>query len=318
MRNEAGGIVESVRETIQIGEQGGLPTQVTHHKIIGRKYWGRAAETLRLIDEARARGVDATIDMYPYTASSTSITAALLPAWAQEGGREELLRRLDNPDTREKIEAETSAILRDERGGGDPRNVVVSSCGFDPSLAGKNLADLTTRRGLAVTIENAADTAMWIVEQGGCQGIFHAIDDGDLVRILTHPATMIASDGEIPIFGRDQPHPRSYGTFVRVLAAYVRDRHVLALETAVQKMSSLPAQRLGLGDRGLLRPAMKADLVVFDPAEVRDTATFDKPHSYAAGVSTVVVNGAIAFENGAMTPARPGRVLLGPAAGRLQ
>jgi dihydroorotase/N-acyl-D-amino-acid deacylase len=312
MRNEAGGIVDSVRETIAIGERGGLPTQVTHHKVIGKKYWGRSVDTLKLIDDARARGVDATIDMYPYTASSTSIQAALLPAWAQEGGRDALMKRLDNPDTREKIKAESAAIIREERGGGDPKNVVASSCRFDASLAGKNLAEITATRGLPATIENAADTAMWIVMEGGCQGIFHAIGEDDLQRILVHPATMIASDGEIPTFGQAVPHPRSYGTFVRVLGLYVRDRKMLPLETAVQKMSAFPAQRLGLADRGVLRTGLKADVAIFDPARVADTATYEKPHSYAAGVSTVIVNGQIVFENGGMTPARPGRLLYGP------
>jgi dihydroorotase/N-acyl-D-amino-acid deacylase len=313
MRNEAGGIVDSVRETIAIGERGGLPTQVTHHKVIGKKYWGRSVDTLKLIDEARARGVDATIDMYPYTASSTSIQAALLPAWAQEGGRTALMKRLDDPGTREKIKAESATIIRDERGGGDPKNVVASSCRFDASLAGKNLAEITAKRGLPVTNENAADTAMWIVMEGGCQGIFHAISEEDLQRILVHPATMIGSDGEIPTFGQAVPHPRSYGTFVRVLGLYVRDKKLLTLETAIQKMSSFPAQRLGLADRGVLRTGLKADLAIIDPARVADTATFEKPHSYAVGVSTVIVNGQIVFEKEAMTPARPGRVLYGPA-----
>ena len=313
MRNEADGIVDSVRETIAIGERSGLPTQVTHHKVIGRKYWGRSRETLKLIDEARARGVDATIDAYPYTASATSIQAALLPAWAQEGGREALMKRLDDPATREKIKAESARIIREERGGGDPKNVVASSCRFDASLAGKNLSEITAKRGLPVTIENAADTAMWIVMEGGCQGIFHAISEEDLQRIMVHPATMIASDGEIPIFGQAVPHPRSYGTFVRVLGLYVREKRLLTLETAVQKMSSFPAQRLGLADRGVLRIGLRADLTIFDPARIADTATFEKPHSYAAGVSTVIVNGQIVFENGAMTATRPGRVLYGPA-----
>jgi len=316
MRDEAGGIVDSVRETIAIGERGGLPTQVTHHKIIGKMYWGRSVDTLKLVDEARARGVDATIDQYPYTASSTSVTAALLPAWAQEGGRQELLKRLDDPETREKIKAQSAALIRNERGGGDPRNVVASSCRFDPSLAGKNLAEITTKRGLPVTIENAAETAMWIVMEGGCSGIFHAISEEDLQRILVHPATMIGSDGEITAFGRNVPHPRSYGTFVRVLGRYVRELNLLTLETAVQKMSAFPAQRLGLGDRGVLKHRMKADIAIFDPARVADTATFEKPHSYAAGISAVIVNGEVVFENGAMTPARPGRVLYGPAARR--
>jgi dihydroorotase/N-acyl-D-amino-acid deacylase len=316
MRDEAKGLAESVRETIAIGERGGLPTQITHHKVVGKKYWGGSAGTLRQVDEARARGVDATIDQYPYTASATSIAAALLPSWAQEGGRDATLKRLKDPATRAKIKAESATIIRDERGGGDPRNVAVSACQFDPALAGKNLAQITEQRGQAVTIENAAETAIWIVEQGGCQGIFHAIGEQDLERILVHPATMIASDGEVPIFGRNVPHPRSYGTFARVLGVYVRDKKLLSLETAVQKMSALPAQRLGLTDRGVLRTGMKADIAVFDPARVRDTATFEKPHAYAEGVTHVIVNGQVAFENGKMTAARPGRILYGPASRR--
>ena len=313
MRDEASKVLDSVRETIAIGEQGGLPTQITHHKVVGKKYWGRSVESLKLVDEARARGVDTTIDQYPYTASATSISAALLPAWAQEGGREAILKRLKDPGVRAKIKAETLAIIRDERGGGDPKNVVVSSCQFDPSLAGKNLAQITEGRSLPVTLENAAETALWIVESGGAQGIFHAISEEDLQRILQHPVTMIASDGEIPVFGQNHPHPRSYGTFARVLGVYVRDKKLLPLETAVHKMSALPAQRLGLADRGVLRPGLKADVAIFDPAKVRDTATFEKPHAYAEGVTHVIINGEVAFENGAMTAARPGRVLYGPS-----
>jgi N-acyl-D-amino-acid deacylase len=166
---------------------------------------------------------------------------------------------------------------------------------------------------MAPTIRNAAEVTMWIVEQGGCQGIFHAMSERDLVRILRHPATMVASDGEVPVFGRANPHPRSYGTFARVLAVYVREQRVLTLEDAVRKMSAAPAARLGLTDRGILRPGMKADIAVFDPARVRDTATYDKPHQYAEGFSQVIVNGEVIVEGGEMTAARPGRVLYGPA-----
>ena len=313
MRDEAGRLEESVRETIAIGEKAGMPTQITHHKVVGKKYWGGSVQTLRLVDEARARGVDATIDQYPYTASATSIGAALLPSWASEGGREATLKRLKDPATRAKIKAASIAIIRDERGGGDPKNVSVSACQFDPKLAGQNLGQITQGRGLPVTLENAAETAMWIVEQGGCGGIFHAIGEQDLERILVHPATMIASDGEVAVFGRNVPHPRSYGTFARVLGMYVRDKKLLPLETAVQKMSAFPAQRLAMSDRGVLRAGLRADIAVFDAATIRDTATFEKPHSYAEGVRVVIVNGQVALENGAMTPARPGRILRGPS-----
>ena len=310
-RDDAAKVLDSVRETIAIGEEGGLPTQVTHHKVIGTANWGKTVDTLRLIDEARARGVDVTSDQYPYTASSTSIAAALLPGWALEGGRSAILGRLKDPAQRANIKSGSIAMIRDERGGGDPKNVQLASCGFDASLAGKTLADLTRQRGLEPTIENAADTTLWIVEQGGCQGIFHAMSDDDVVRILKHPSTMVASDGEVPTFGRANPHPRSYGTFARVLGVYVREKKALTLEEAVRKMTSFPAARLGLADRGLLRPGMKADIAVFDPVRVRDTATFEKPHQYAEGFSLVIVNGQVAFEKGDMTAARPGKVLYG-------
>src|SRR3954452_5753083 len=314
MRDEATGVLNSVNETIEIGEKGGLPTQITHHKIIGKANWGRAADTLKLIDEARARGVDATIDQYPYTASATSIQAALMPAYALEGGRDAVLKRLATPALRNELRKETARIIAEERGGGDPNNVQLSRCDWDHSLDGKRLGDVTRGRGFEPTIDNAAETVFWIVEQGGCGGIFHAIDESDLQRILRHPATMIGSEGEVPIFGQANPHPRSYGTFVRVLGRYVRELKTITLEDAVRKMSAFPAQRIGLADRGVLREGMKADIAVFDAATVRDTATFERPHQYAEGVAVVVVNGQVAFENGAMTPARPGRILLGPAA----
>jgi N-acyl-D-amino-acid deacylase len=316
MRDEAGGVLDSVRETIEIGEKGHLPTQVTHHKIIGKANWGKSVDTLRLIDEARARGVDATIDQYPYTASSTSIQAALMPAWSLEGGRQEVLKRLQTPSMRSELRKETARLIREERGGGDPQNVQLARCDWDASLAGKRLGDVTKGRGLEVTIENAADTALWLVERGGCSGIFHAISEEDLQRILKHPMTMIGSDGEVPVFGTANPHPRSYGTFARVLGRYVRDLKVITLEDAVRKMSSFPAKRIGLADRGVLREGMKADLAIFDPATVRDLATFEQPHQYAQGVEYVIVNGQVAFEGGKMTAARPGVVLYGPAVKR--
>jgi N-acyl-D-amino-acid deacylase len=314
MRDETSRVLDSVNETIAIGERGALPTQVTHHKIIGRPNWGRSVETLRAVDAARARGIDVTIDAYPYTASSTSIQGALLPAWAQEGGRKAVVARLGDAAVRAKIKTEIVRVINNERGGGDPKNIVVANCDWDPSLAGKNLTEVTRLRGLQPTVDDAAEAAMWIVESGGCQGVFHAIGEEDLERILRHPATMIASDGEVPTFGKASPHPRSYGTFVRVLAVYARDRNILTLADAIRKMTAFPAQRLGLVDRGLVRPGMKADLVVFDPARVRDLATFDKPHQYAEGIAHVLTNGQVVFERGAMTAARPGAVLYGPGA----
>jgi dihydroorotase/N-acyl-D-amino-acid deacylase len=314
IRDEAAGVLASVRETIAIGEEGRLPTQVTHHKVIGRAGWGRSVETLRLVEEARRRGVDATVDAYPYTASSTALSAALLPAWALEGGSDALRQRLSVPATRARIREVVVAKIRDERGGGDPGNVRIAACASDPSLEGKTLAAILAERGKEPTVENAADLALEIVERGGASGVFHAISEEDVERILSSPFTMVASDGEIPVPGRGAPHPRSYGTFARVLGVYVREKKLLGLEEAVGKMTSFPAARLGLADRGVLRPGMKADLVVFDPGTIRDRATFENPHRYAEGVSLVVVNGQVVLEGERMTGARPGRVLRGPSA----
>lgn len=312
MRNEAAHVLDSVRETIRIGEEGGLPTQITHHKIIGKGNWGKSVDTLRLVEEARARGVDVTIDQYPYTASSTG-TASLIPQWAQEGGQKSLVERLDAPDQRAKIKAAVIENIKFDRGGGDPANVVMASCNFDKSLAGKNLAEITRMHGRTLTVENAAETLLEIQHSGGCSAVFHAIDEADVERIMKYPFTMVGSDGEVPQFNVGAPHPRSYGTFTRVLARYVRERHVITLEDAVHKMSGLPAQRTKLYDRGLIRPGMKADLVVFDPSKVEDKATFEKPHQYAVGYGYVLVNGKVVVENDALTSERPGRVLYGPA-----
>ncbi|MBM3957279.1 MAG: amidohydrolase family protein, partial [Gemmatimonadetes bacterium] len=312
MRDEAAGVLDSVRETIRIGEEGGLPTQITHHKIVGADNRGKSAETLRLVQQARARGVDVTIDQYPYTASSTG-TAAMFPQWAQEGGHKALLERLSAPEQRAKIKAGIVERLRFDRGGGDPKNVVLAACSFDDSLAGKNLAQVAAQRGRQATFENAAETAIEIQQKGGCSAIYHAMAGEDVVAILRSPYAMVASDGGIPVFGKDVPHPRNYGTFARVLGFYVGERNVITLEDAVRKMTSFPAARLGLFDRGLLRPGMKADIAVFDPLTVRDKADFLKPHQYAEGFRHVLVNGQPVLLDGKMTEFRPGRVLRGPA-----
>ena len=309
MRDEAFGVLDSVRETIRIGEEGGLPTQITHHKIIGPKNYGKSVETLKLLEAARTRGVDATSDQYPYTASSNNLSAGLIPQWAQEGGRQQMLGRLKNPATRKEIAGEVARTIREERGGGDPKNIFLAHCDFDASMAGKNLADVARMRGMEPTIENGAEAGMWVVEQGICQAVYHAMSEQDLERVMRHPATMIASDGWVQIFGRGVPHPRSYGTFPRVLGLYVRERNVITLEDAVRKMTSFPAQRMRMNDRGVLKPGMKADIAVFDPGRVRDTATFEKPHQYSEGFSSVIVNGHVVFDGKTMTSARPGRVL---------
>jgi dihydroorotase/N-acyl-D-amino-acid deacylase len=314
MRDEAAGVLESVGETVAIGEHGGLPTQLTHHKIIGREGWGQSVETLRLVEEARERGVDVTIDQYPYTASSTSFAGALFPAWALEGDEGSLAARLADPDARARIlEVVVEKILK-ERGGGDASRLQIASFPHDHGLDGRTLAEVLTARGREPTVESAAELVLELQDHGGATGIFHDMAEEDVERILASPFTMVASDGEVPVFGQGRPHPRSYGTFARVLGLYVREKRLLSLEEAVRRMTSFPAARVGLPDRGLVRPGMKADLVVFDPDTVRDRATFEEPHAYAEGFTQVVVNGFLVVDDGRLTGVRPGRVLLGPGA----
>jgi dihydroorotase/N-acyl-D-amino-acid deacylase len=311
MRDEAAGLLDSVRETIRIGEEAGLPVQMTHHKALGKHGWGLSSESLALVDSARSRGVDITIDQYPYTASQTSITA-LFPAWAQEGSRADMVERIRDPETRRRLKEEIAWRIEHDRGGDDPANIVIGLCDWDRSLEGQSLADILEERGLEVSHDAAADLTMEIVERGGARAIYHAMQEADVERIMQHPATAIGSDGGISVFGEGVPHPREYGTFARVLSRYVRDRGVLTLEEAVRKMSAATAQRIGVLDRGILREGFYADVAVFDPTEVRDMATFQDPHQYAVGVKYVLVNGVVVVSEGAHTGARPGRVLYGP------
>jgi len=311
IREEAAQLIDSVQETIRIGEEADIPVQITHHKVIGVENWGASLESLRLVDEARDRGVDVTIDQYPYTASQTSINA-LIPQWAQAGGREEMLSRLDSAETYSTIKNEVVAKILYDRGGGDPKNVFISRNSWDPDMAGKNLAELAIEAGLEPTPENAADVVFDIIRGGGATAVYHAIGPEDVDRIMQHPATAIGSDGPVGVFGEGAPHPRQYGTFARVLGLYVRERKVLSLEDAIRKMSSQSARRLGIHDRGLITEGYFADIAIFDPDVIVDKATFENPHQYAIGTKFVLVNGVVVVENGQHTGARPGRILHGP------
>ncbi len=311
MREEASQLIESVNETIRIGEEAGIPVQITHHKVIGAPNWGAAVDSLRLVDEARARGVDVTIDQYPYTASQTGINA-LIPQWAQEGGINALLARLDSRETRQTIKNEVVERILFDRGGGDPANVFISRNSWDPTMAGRNLAELTIEAGMEPSPENAAEVVFEILRNGGATAVYHAIGSDDVDRIMRHPATAIGSDGPVGIFGEGAPHPRQYGAFARVLGHYVRERGVISLEEAIRKMTSMTAQRLSIQDRGLIAEGFFADLAVFDADEIIDRATFEDPHQYALGMKYVLVNGEIVVEDGAHTGSRPGRILHGP------
>lgn len=221
-----------------------------------------------------------------------------------------MLERLSAPESRAKIKAVIADKIKNDRGGGDPKNIQFASCGFDKTMAGKTLADVTRERGLPVTFENAAEVAMEIQTKGNCATVYKAISETDIVRIMKSPYTMIASDGAIsaPIF-TDVPHPRNYGTFARVLGRYVREQKVLTLENAIWKMSGFPAARLGLQDRGQIAVGRKADISVFDDATVIDKADFGNPHQFSVGFRDVLVNGTPVMLDGKMTGDYPGRVL---------
>lgn len=316
MRDEGDGVFESVRETIRIGREAGIPVQMTHHKIGAWRNFGRAAESIALIFEARAAGVDITFDQYPYTASSTSLSS-IIPRWAQEGGR--LEERLADAGTRRRIVADMDAWL-EMRFAGDPSKIQLVSCGFEEGraeafpeeMSGLTLLDVLAARDMDGT-GGVADLILEIDQAGGCGAIFHAFHEDDVQLLMRSEFGMIGSDGSLVHFGRASPHPRGYGTFPRVLGHYSRDLGVLSLPEAVRRMTSAPADRLGFTDRGRVEPGRVADLVVFDPSTVIDRATFADPHQYPVGIPHVFVAGVAIVLDGAVTGARPGRVLHGPA-----
>ena len=311
MREEAVDVLKSINETINIGIKAKIPVQITHHKIIGKENWGLSNETLKLVDNAIKDGVKVSIDQYPYTASQTSIRA-LIPQWAQAGGRTELLQRIDDPRTRKLIVDGIIERILFDRGGGHPKNIFISKSSWNTSLEGKNLAELCIERGLEPSPYNAAMVVFEIIKGGGASAVYHAINSDDVDLIMQHPMTSIASDGPMTVFGVGSPHPRTYGTFARVLGSYVRERNILSLEEAVRKMTSLPAQILSIKQRGLIKEGYYADVAIFDPKTILDKATFEDPHQYAVGVISVIVNGQIVIDQGVHNGNRPGRVIRGP------
>lgn len=311
LREEGVNLIPAVQEAIAIGKGAGIPIVLTHHKVVGKPSWGASERTLRLVDEARAAGIDVMMDQYPYTASNTGISI-LIPSWAMAGGAAAFKTRMADPTERAKARTEIIEAIMTDRGAGDVSRVQFASVPWKRDLEGRTLADWCVERGLPATPEKAADLVIEAQTNGGCVCIFHAMDDADVERIMRHPQTMVASDGRLAQPGVDQPHPRCYGTFPRVLARYVREKKVLSLETAVHKMTGMPARRLGFKDRGVVAEGAWADLVVFDPATVSDEATFKNPHQYPKGIPYVFVNGVAAVDEGRFVNARAGQVLRGP------
>jgi len=308
MREEGAGLVESVSETIRIGEEGGLPAQITHHKAMGKRAWGKSAESLAMVDAANARGGDVSSDQYPYAASSTGIDV-LFPAWSLAGDKETRLARLQDPGTRAEIKAGIIDNIVNDRGGNDPSRVAIANCNWNTQLNGLDLAEVLQQQGREVSIANAAELAIELEEGGGCSAVYHAMSEQDVIRIMQHDRTMIASDGGIHMPAEDMPHPRNYGSFSRVLGRYVREQAVIGFSEAIHKMSQMPADRIGLADRGRIREGAFADITVLDPETIIDVATFKNPHQLSVGVHYVLVNGVMVLQDGAMTGARPGRVL---------
>jgi N-acyl-D-amino-acid deacylase len=309
IRNEGDEVFAALEEAIAVGRAAGLPVQVSHFKLSNKRVWGRSHETLARVDRARAEGLDVTMDQYPYTASSTNL-GVLLPSWALAGGQDALRPRLADPATRRRIAREMKdRVRRAKRKSLD--YAVVARYEPDPSREGKSITAITREAG-GRGLEREIETVLDMMARGGAGMVYHGMAEEDVERILRHPWAMVASDAGVVEFGKGAPHPRAYGTNSRVLGRYVREKGALRLEEAVRKMTSLPAQRFGFGDRGLVRPGMWADLAVFDPAVVADAATFARPHAYARGFRYVLVNGEVVAEDGRHTGSRPGQLLAGP------
>ena len=295
------GVVDAVDEVIDVARHAGIPAVVTHIKALGPPVWGTSAEMAEHIEAARREGLEVYADQYPYVASATGLTAALLPRWAQAGGRDSLIARLDDAATLERIRTEMVANLA-RRGGAD--RIQFRRFQEAENLEGRLLSELAEERGA-----DPIDVAVELFRLGSPSIISFNMSDEDLLHLMRQPWTMTASDGDLVPWMEGVPHPRSYGAFARKIARYVVEDPVLDLTTAVHGMSGLPARVFGLEDRGRVAVGFVADLAVFDPAAVRDRATFTEPHQLAEGMRWVVVAGELAVADGAFTGARAGQVI---------
>ena len=307
IRNESSHLLDAIQETITIAEQGHIPVHILHIKASGKANWGRIKDAVNLIDQARARGLEISADQYPYIASSTTLTTAV-PQWAMEGGTAKLVERLHDPAQRARIR---EAIVQSNA---DHTKQIVASLRSpgNQQYEGHSIAEIAEMRH-----EDPADTILNLLseENGRVLMVFFTMSEDDVQYAMKQPWVSLGSDGTAVrpegLLGRDKPHPRYYGATARLLGHYVRDEHVLTLEDAIRKMTSLAASQLGVHDRGLLAPGYKADVVVFDPATVADKATFADPHQYAVGVKFVLVNGKVVINDGEHTGARPGQAVYG-------
>lgn len=320
IRNEGSGIDAALDEAFRIAREANIPVEIWHLKTAGRPNWGRMPRVLARIDSARAAGLDVTADQYPYTRSATSLDASI-PPWSHSGGTDSLLARLKDPATRARIRAEMlglgvpAAAENFYRGAGGADGILIVGT-FEDSLRylqGKTLAEIARMRGVD-PVEALFDIV--IADNSRTGAVYASMNEDDVKAAMRHwwvavntDAGGVAPDGP---FASQSTHPRAYGSFTRILGRYVREQNLMTLEFAVRKMTSLAAQRVGLENRGLVRPGMYADLTVFDPKAVTDRATFEQPHQSSAGIAYVFVNGQAVLRHGQMTDARPGRGLRGP------
>jgi len=313
LREEGLGLIEAVAEAISISKDAQIPVVLTHHKAIGKPMWGASKKTLAMVDEARADGLDIMVDQYPYTASHTWL-GVLIPSWSMEGGKyKAFAKRCEDPILRDSIKQGILYNLLNDRGGGDLKRVQFSKFDWKPHLAGKTLYDWAIEEGMDPSPENGAELVIRAQLHRGANCIYHAINEEDVVRIMKHPMAMVGSDGRLNVFGKGHPHPRAYGTFPRVLGHYCRDKKVIPLSEAIRKMTFLPAQRMGLEDRGLIKKGYKADLTIFNASYIIDKATFESPHQYPVGIHYVLINGTIMLAHNEYIDVRAGHVLRGPA-----
>ena len=310
MRDEGDSVVQAINEAITIGMQANIPVEISHFKLSGQQNWGRSKQTVQLVKDARANGLDVTIDQYPYTASSTSLST-LIPDEILADGRDSVNARLQRPEVRSYV---TKYIIRKlkNRKLKHLGYAVVASYRADSTYNGKSIEEINLLKGKKHKAKYEAETVMEMMLNGGASMVFHGMGENDVKYIMQYPFNMFASDAGIRIYKQGVPHPRGYGTNARVLGKYVRDEKVISLEEAIRRMTSLPAQKFQLKDRGLLKEGMAADVLLIDEKQVQDMATFEDPHQYSKGFQYVIVNGKLVVENGNHTGIRSGVTLTGP------
>ncbi|UCH34414.1 MAG: D-aminoacylase [Armatimonadota bacterium] len=312
LRDERGQLLDAVGEALEVGRRSGCAVQLAHHKVCGEANWGLVEHSLALLDFARQAGMDVAADQYPYTATSTGLYV-LLPEWAQEGGAEAAGRRLLDADTRRRAAADFQGLPPEAW-----EQVRIAQVKADGNRWAEGLTVPQAARQLEMS-EPEAVIELIVRERGHVSMVRFAMCEKDIERVMKHPAVMVGSDASARATAgpraRGKPHPRAFGTFPRVLGHYVRERKVIGLGEAIRKMTWLPARRLGLTDRGVLRRGAHADLVLFDPESIADRATYEDPIQPPQGIKGVWVNGRIVARDGALTGALPGRVLRGRGAG---